>query len=66
AISETSMYDSGVDTIGDYTIIYSGISSDNKTKEAHGVAIFLDRQATGAWKNLGSIWEAVSGRIVVV
>ncbi|CAF2827696.1 unnamed protein product [Rotaria sp. Silwood2] len=52
------MYDSGVDTIDDCTIIYAGMSSDNKTKEACGVTIFLDRQATGAWKNLGSIWEA--------
>jgi len=66
AISETSMYDSGVETIGDYTVIYSGMPMENKTKQAHGVAIFLDRQATGAWKNLGSIWEAVSGRIVMV
>ncbi|CAF2409688.1 unnamed protein product [Rotaria sp. Silwood2] len=52
------MYDSGVDTIDDCTIIYAGMSSDNKTKEARGVTIFLDRQATGAWKNLESIWEA--------
>ncbi|CAF4737098.1 unnamed protein product, partial [Rotaria sp. Silwood2] len=60
------MYDSGVDTIGDYTIIYSGMPSDSKTKEAHGVAIFLDQRATDACNNLGSIWEAVSGRIVMV
>ncbi|CAF4744405.1 unnamed protein product, partial [Rotaria sp. Silwood2] len=52
------MYGSSVDTIGDYTIIPSGMPSDNKTKQAHGIAIFLDRQATSAWKNLGSIWEA--------
>jgi len=66
AISETCRYDSGVDTIGDYTILHSGLPGDNKTKQAHGVAIFLDRQATGAWKNLGSIWEAISERILLV
>jgi exonuclease III len=66
ALSETAMYDSGTTTIGEYTFIYSGHSSTDKTRSAHGVAICLNKQATTAWKNLGSTWEAVNERIVMV
>ncbi|CAF5163420.1 unnamed protein product, partial [Rotaria magnacalcarata] len=59
------MYDSGTTTIGEYTFIYSGHSSADKTRSAHGVAIVLNKQATTAWKNLGSTWEAVNERIVM-
>ncbi|CAF3935647.1 unnamed protein product [Rotaria sp. Silwood1] len=60
------MYDSGTTTIGEYTLIYSGHSSADKTRSAHGVAIFLNKQAATAWKTLGSTWEAVNERIVMV
>ncbi|CAF3715602.1 unnamed protein product [Rotaria socialis] len=60
------MYDSGTTTIGEYTFIYSGHSSADKTRSAHGVAIVLNKQATTAWKNLGSTWEAVNERIVMI
>ncbi len=66
ALSETAIYDSGISTIGDYTMIHSGASSTNKTRSAHGVAICLDKQATTAWKNLGAIWEPVNERILMV
>ncbi|CAF4894404.1 unnamed protein product, partial [Rotaria sp. Silwood1] len=45
---------------------YSGHSSADKTRSAHGVAIFLNKQAATAWKTLGSTWEAVNERIVMV
>ncbi|CAF4559052.1 unnamed protein product [Rotaria sp. Silwood1] len=38
----------------------------DKTRSAHGVAIFLNKQAATAWKTLGSTWEAVNERIVMV
>ena len=67
ALSETCMYDSGVKLInGEYTLIYSGLPSNNKTRNAHGVAICLDKTATKIWKDSGSEWEAVSERIVKV
>ena len=66
AFNETGMYDSGTSTIGEYTIIYSGRSSSDKTRSAHGVAICLNKQATTAWKNLGATWEAINERIVMV
>ncbi|CAF3704228.1 unnamed protein product [Rotaria sp. Silwood1] len=60
------MYDSGVQNIGEYTMIFSGQSSINKTRNAHGVAVCLNKQATMAWHNSGSVWEAVSERILMV
>ena len=66
ALSETAMYDYGTTTIGEYTFIFSGHASTDKTRSAHGVAICLNKQATTAWKNLGSIWEAINERIVMV
>ena len=60
------MYDSGISTVGEYTIIHSGIASRNKTRSAHGVAICLNKQATNAWKNIGAVWEPVSERIIMV
>ncbi|CAF4222130.1 unnamed protein product [Rotaria sp. Silwood2] len=61
------MYDCGTTTtVDDYTLIYSGHSSSDKTRAAHGVAVCLNKQATTAWENLGSTWEAVNERIVMV
>ncbi|CAF4810389.1 unnamed protein product, partial [Rotaria sp. Silwood2] len=47
-------------------MIYSGASSDNKTRRAHGVAICLDPIVTKVWQDSGSEWEAVSERIIKV
>lgn len=47
-------------------MVYSGASSCNKTKSAHGVAIYLDKQATNVWKDSGSVWEAVNERIIMI
>ncbi|CAM4848500.1 unnamed protein product [Rotaria magnacalcarata] len=60
------MCDSGVKFVNDYTMIYSGVQSDNKTRKAHGVAICLDPIATKVWKDSGSEWEAVSERIIKI
>ena len=30
ALSETAMYDSGITRVDDYTMIYSGVASENK------------------------------------
>lgn len=66
ALSETGMYNSGITIVDDYTMIHSGVASDNKTRSAHGVAVCLDKQATRVWKDSGSVWEAINERIVMV
>ncbi|CAF4654535.1 unnamed protein product, partial [Rotaria socialis] len=66
ALSETCMYDSGVKIINEFTWIFSGLPSVNKTRNAHGVAICLDKTAAKVWKDSGSEWEAVSERIVKI
>lgn len=66
ALSECGMFDYGISYIGNYTFIYSGASSNNKTRKAHGVAICLNKHATKVWKASGSIWKAINSRIVTV
>ena len=66
ALSETCIYDCSVKLINDYTMIYSGVPSDNKTRNAHGVAICFDQTAMKVWKDSGSEWEAVSEWIVKI
>ncbi|CAF2121924.1 unnamed protein product [Rotaria magnacalcarata] len=66
ALSETSMYNSGITIVDDYTMIYSGVASDNKTRLAHGVAVRLNKQAIRVWKDSGAVWEAVNERIIMV
>jgi exonuclease III len=66
ALCETGLYDSGIKQIGDYTLIYSGMSSVKKTRSAHGVGVCLDKTATSVWKTSGSEWEAVDERIIKV
>ncbi|CAF4074483.1 unnamed protein product [Adineta steineri] len=66
ALSETCIYDSGVKLINDYSLIYSGLPSTNKTRNAHGVALLLDESATKVWKNSGAEWEAISERIIKI
>ncbi|CAF4129346.1 unnamed protein product, partial [Adineta steineri] len=63
ALSETCVYDSGIKLVNDYTVIYSGLSSDNKPRNAHVVAICLDQTAIKVWKESGSEWQAISERI---
>ncbi|CAF1528302.1 unnamed protein product, partial [Adineta steineri] len=58
------MYDSGVITKDDYSMVYSGAPSSNKTRSAHGVAIYLDKHAASVWRESGAKWEAtLSGAI---
>ena len=66
ALSETGIYDSGAEIIGDYTLIYCGLPSVNKTRTAHGVAVCLNTEASHVWKNSGAEWEAVNGRIIKI
>jgi exonuclease III len=66
ALSETAMYNSGVTEVDDYTMIYLSVTSGNKTRSAHGVAVCLNKQATRVWKDSGSVWEAINKRIIMV
>ena len=50
--------------LGEYTCLFSGHPSSDPTRSAHGVAICLNRRAAAAWREAGSVWEAVSERIV--
>ena len=65
ALSETGIYDSGAKMIGDYTLIYSGLPSVNKTRTVHEVAVCLNTEAR-VWKNLGAEWEPVNERIIKI
>ena len=49
---------------GEYTALFSGFPSTSRTRAAHGVAICLDKQATAAWRDAGSTWEAVNEQII--
>jgi len=60
------MCDSGVITKGDYSMVYSGAPSCDKTRSAHGVAIYLDKHAASLWKESGAKWEAVNERILMI
>ena len=51
ALSET-----GVKKIGEYTFIYSGLSSIDKTGTAHGVAMCMNKES-------GAQWEAVNDEL---
>ena len=65
ALCETGIYDTGVKTICDeWTMIYSGMPNQSKTRAAHGVAVCLNRTAATTWKNSGAEWEPVSERIL--
>ena len=65
ALCETGIYDSGVKTVCDeWTMIYSGMPNQSKTRAAHGVAVCLNRTATTAWKNSDSECKPVSKRIL--
>ena len=66
ALSETGIYDSGVKMIGDYTLIYSGLPSVNKTRTAYGVAVCLNMEASRAWKNSDAEWKAVNETIIKI
>jgi hypothetical protein len=60
------MYDSGIRSVSDYTMIYSGAPHETKTRKAHGVAICLDQTATKVWKDSGSEWVPISERIIKI
>ena len=66
ALSETGTYDSGVKMLSEYTLIYSGLPSVNKTRTAHGVAVCLNRETSRVWKNSDTEWEAVNERIIKI
>ena len=66
ALHETCLHDCGLKLINDYTMIYSEVPSNNKTRNARGVAICLYQTAAKVWKDSGSEWEAVSKRIVKI
>ena len=49
---------------GEYTCLFSGHPSSDSIRSAHELAICLNKQAAAAWREGGSVWEAVSERIV--
>ena len=46
ALSETGIHDSGAKMLSEYTLIYSGLPSVNKTRIAQGVAACLNMEAS--------------------
>ncbi|CAF3349422.1 unnamed protein product [Rotaria socialis] len=60
------MCDSWKKFVNDYTIVYYVVSSDNKTRKAHDVAICLDLIATKVLKDSGYEWEAVIELIIKI
>ena len=66
ALAETKIPESGVCGVNGCTFIYSGLPSQSLSKSACGAAVCLSPEATRAWKDSGSQWEAVGSRIVTV
>ncbi|CAF3991398.1 unnamed protein product [Rotaria sp. Silwood1] len=66
SLYKTAIDDSGTKSIGNDTLLYSSLSSVNKTRSTHGVAILLDKKATSHWKQSGSEWQAINERIIKV
>ena len=64
ALLETGIYDTGVKKVGEYTFIYSGLPSTDKTRTAHGVAMCMNKESTHIWQESGAQWEAVNERIL--
>ena len=60
------MCDSGVKLVSDYTMIYSGVPYDRKTRKAQCVAICLNPFATKVWKDSGSEWVSINERIIKI
>ena len=65
-LSEKCMHDSRVKLINDYNMIYSSLSSTNKIRSAHGVALSLNQNAARIRKNSESNWKAKSERILKI
>ncbi|CAM4828709.1 unnamed protein product [Rotaria magnacalcarata] len=63
-LCETNIYSSGTNHIGDYTMLYSGIPIEKKTRSTFGVGILMSKSATTAWRNSGAEWEAINERII--
>ncbi|CAF5004451.1 unnamed protein product, partial [Rotaria sp. Silwood1] len=66
SLCKTAIDDSGTKSIGNDTLLYSSLSSVNKTRSTHGVAILLDKKATSHWKQSGSEWQAINETIIKV
>ena len=66
ALVETKIPESGVCIVNGCTFIYSGLPSQSLLNSACGAAVCLSPEATRAWKDSGTQWEAVSLRIVTV
>ena len=68
AICVTGMYESGVKTVGSEWTIKNDLLrtayNESSTRAAHGVAFWLDRTVTTAWKRSRFEWVPVSGRIL--
>ncbi|CAF4215320.1 unnamed protein product, partial [Rotaria magnacalcarata] len=63
-LCETNIYSSGTNHTGDYTMLYSGIPIEKKTRSTFGVGILMSKSATTAWRNSGAEWEAINERII--
>ncbi len=53
-LCETGVYDSGVKKISEHTLIYSELPSINKTRNAHGIAVILDKETSQIWQQSGA------------
>ena len=65
-LDEICICNTDVRLINDCTMIYSGPSSNKKTRRAHRGALCLDQTAAKIWKDSGSKWEAVSERALKI
>jgi hypothetical protein len=56
---------SSISVVNGYTFIYFEALAQECARVAHGIAMYLDAEATDAWRNSGCTWEVVNLRIVL-
>ena len=66
-VSETKWFGEDIYEVDGFTVLHSGRGvpqSGDAIQHGEGVAIVLDPFIANAWKDSGSVWSAVSSRIV--
>ena len=66
ALSEVRWPGHGVSELNGYTVIRSGLQQNTPLSRWSGVAVVMDRDATTAWRQAGTVLSPVSDRILRV
>ena len=66
ALSEVRWPDHGVAQVGETVVAFSGMVDSSRQCRSCGVAVMLGKRAVTAWKAAGSVFEALSDRMMRV